>query len=42
MRNNLYAKKNFPEEAGVYIMKDSEGNVLYVGKAKSLKKRLAS
>lgn len=42
MRNDLYSKKNFPEDPGVYIMKDSNGNVLYVGKAKSLKKRLAS
>lgn len=42
MSNDLYITKNFPEEPGVYIMKDSKGNVLYVGKAKSLKKRLAS
>ncbi len=42
MRNDLYITKNFPEEPGVYVMKDSKGNVLYVGKAKSLKKRLAS
>ncbi|MCM8789897.1 MAG: excinuclease ABC subunit UvrC [Candidatus Omnitrophica bacterium] len=31
-----------PDAAGVYLMKDSCGNVLYVGKAKSLKKRLKS
>jgi len=42
MSNDLYITKNFPEEPGVYIMKDSKGTVLYVGKAKSLKKRLAS
>ncbi|NPV50560.1 MAG: excinuclease ABC subunit UvrC [Candidatus Methanofastidiosum sp.] len=42
MSNDLYLKKNFPEEPGVYVMKDSKGNILYVGKAKSLKKRLAS
>ena len=29
-----------PEEPGVYIFKDKEGKVIYVGKAKSLKKRL--
>jgi len=29
-------------EPGVYIMKDDRGNILYVGKAKNLKKRLAS
>jgi excinuclease ABC subunit C len=27
---------------GVYLMKDTHGNVIYVGKARSLKKRLAS
>jgi len=42
MRDDLYIRKNFPEEPGVYVMKDSNGKVLYVGKAKSLKKRLAS
>ncbi|KYC52933.1 MAG: excinuclease ABC subunit C [Candidatus Methanofastidiosum methylothiophilum] len=42
MSNDLYPKKIFPEEPGIYIMKDSEGKVLYVGKAKSLRKRLSS
>jgi excinuclease ABC subunit C len=32
--------KSAPEEAGVYLMKDNKGRVIYVGKAKSLKKRL--
>ncbi len=31
-----------PETPGVYLWKDDEGRVLYVGKAKSLKARLAS
>jgi predicted GIY-YIG superfamily endonuclease len=31
-----------PECAGVYLMRDSLDNVLYVGKARNLKKRLAS
>jgi excinuclease ABC subunit C len=30
----------YPQEPGVYIMKDSKGLVLYVGKAKNLKTRL--
>ena len=31
-----------PNAAGVYLMKDVSGQVIYVGKAKSLKKRLSS
>lgn len=34
--------KNLPDGCGVYIFKDKEGNVIYVGKAKSLKKRVQS
>ncbi len=34
--------KTVPEKPGVYIFKDSRGNVLYVGKAKNLKNRLRS
>ena len=30
----------YPEEPGVYLMKDDQGKVLYVGKAKNLKARL--
>ena len=29
--------KRLPNEAGVYIMKDADENVIYVGKAKNLK-----
>jgi excinuclease ABC subunit C len=32
--------EQYPHSAGVYIMKNKTGKVLYVGKAKSLKKRL--
>ncbi|MBQ8772620.1 MAG: excinuclease ABC subunit UvrC [Clostridia bacterium] len=32
--------KNLPSEPGVYIMKDVNGNILYVGKAKVLKNRV--
>lgn len=32
----------FPKTPGVYLMKDSEGRVLYVGKAKDLRARVAS
>ncbi len=35
-------KQDFPTRPGVYLMKDSFGQVIYVGKAKCLKDRLAS
>ncbi|HVU67780.1 MAG TPA: exonuclease domain-containing protein, partial [Ktedonobacteraceae bacterium] len=35
-------KRDFPALPGVYLMKDANGQVIYVGKAKSLKDRLAS
>lgn len=31
-----------PNDPGVYLMKDAEGKVIYIGKAKNLKKRLSS
>jgi excinuclease ABC subunit C len=34
--------RELPDRAGIYVFKDGEGEVLYVGKAKSLRKRAAS
>jgi excinuclease ABC subunit C len=36
------AVKNAPDAPGVYMMKDAQGVILYVGKAKSLRRRLTS
>jgi len=34
--------ENLPDKSGVYIFKDEKGRVLYVGKARSLRKRVRS
>jgi excinuclease ABC subunit C len=34
--------KNFPDRPGVYLMRNSRGKIIYVGKALSLKKRVRS
>ena len=34
--------KEFPASPGVYLMKDADGVVLYVGKAKNLRDRVSS
>ena len=34
--------EELPDLPGVYVFKDARGNVLYVGKAKSLRSRMAS
>ena len=34
--------KTLPEKPGVYLMRDSEGKVIYVGKAIKLKRRVSS
>ncbi len=36
------AAKNFPDGSGVYTFQDQENQILYVGKAKNLKKRISS
>lgn len=35
-------RRDFPDKPGVYLMKDANQQVIYVGKAKCLKERLAS
>ena len=35
-------RRELPDEPGVYLFRDSRGKVLYVGKAKSIRKRVAS
>ncbi|BAQ66088.1 excinuclease ABC subunit UvrC [Geminocystis sp. NIES-3709] len=34
--------QNLPSDSGVYFMKDKDGNILYIGKAKILKNRIKS
>jgi excinuclease ABC subunit C len=34
--------RQFPDRPGVYLMKDDEGTIIYVGKAKELRKRVSS
>src|SRR5438270_7134922 len=35
-------RRNLPDAPGVYLFRDTRGKVIYVGKAKSIKKRVAS
>ena len=44
MTSNLVAEqlRQLPESPGVYLMKDAEGTILYVGKAASLRHRVRS
>ncbi len=38
----LHLVKNLPGKPGVYLMKDSESRIIYIGKAKNLKNRVKS
>lgn len=42
MKNLQNKIKKFPDSPGVYLMKDSAGEVIYIGKAINLKERVAS
>src|SRR5919199_3721107 len=35
-------KKQIPQSPGVYLMKDNEGKIIYIGKAKNLRNRVRS
>jgi excinuclease ABC subunit C len=35
-------RRELPDEPGVYLFRDAKGKVIYVGKAKSIRKRIAS
>ena len=38
----LEQRRNLPDQPGVYLFRDGKGRVIYVGKAKSVRKRVAS
>jgi excinuclease ABC subunit C len=38
----LVKEKRIPEEPGVYLMKDADGHIIYIGKARNLRKRVSS
>ncbi|AFU58201.1 excinuclease ABC, C subunit [Candidatus Nitrososphaera gargensis Ga9.2] len=38
----ILKEKRMPDEPGVYLMKDSDGKIIYIGKAKNLRKRVTS
>nr|WP_276939292.1 excinuclease ABC subunit UvrC [Helcococcus sueciensis] len=42
MKNFKYELSRLPESPGVYLMKDKDDNIIYVGKAKNLKNRVRS
>ena len=42
MSTKLKSPDNLPNKPGVYIMRDSQDTIIYIGKAKSLIKRVKS
>ena len=38
----ILREKRIPEQPGVYLMKDNEGGIIYIGKTKNLRKRVTS
>ncbi len=43
MESRLISKlKNIPEKPGIYLLKDKNKNVIYIGKAKNLRNRIRS
>lgn len=42
MRAERFSRQDIPDKPGVYVFRSAAGEVIYVGKAKSLRRRLAS
>lgn len=42
MMSAILKERRFPNEPGVYLMKDAHDKIIYIGKAKNLRKRIAS
>jgi len=41
MINMEFIRSKYPEKAGIYLMKDSDGEIIYIGKARNLRKRIS-
>ena len=39
--NFIFSPEDYPSDPGCYLMKNSKGQVIYVGKAKDLRRRLS-
>ena len=42
MSTKITSPENLPKKPGVYIMKNAEGEIIYIGKAKNLLNRVRS